>query len=328
MIYTLNILCYTSRMKNFLCICFSSTLQKTVTFPNVKLEAVNRSEHYRLDASGKAVNAARVLAQLEKDCVTTFCPLGENDYRLFERLAEQDNLNLIYSKIPGNTRECLTLLDKSAGTTTEIVISEPPLKRTKGFEATERAIVQVHLPTYMEEADAVMLAGSRPSLWSDDVYPTLAKAAIDSGKILLVDYHGKDLLNTLKICTPSIIKINEDEFSWTFGAPQDDKSAPQDNKSASPEQLLKAQITAKSLDLKNIIIVTRGSKSTFAANNGTFIECPTEKITPVNTTACGDSFNAGFLYEYTNTANFEAALQKATWCAARNAESEIPGSIR
>lgn len=315
-------------MKNFLCICFSSTLQKTVTFSGVKLEAVNRSEHYRIDASGKAVNAARVLAQLEKDCVTTFCPLGENDYRLFERLAEQDNLNLIYSKIPGNTRECLTLLDKTAGTTTEIVISEPPLKRTKDFEATERAIVQVHLPTYMEEADAVMLAGSRPSFWSDDVYPTLAKAAINSGKTLLVDYHGKDLLNTLKICTPSIIKINEDEFGWTFGAPQVDKSAPQDNKSASPEQLLKAQITAKSLELKNIIIVTRGSKSTFAANNGTFIECPTEKITPVNTTACGDSFNAGFLYEYTNTANFEAALKKGTWCAARNAELEIPGAIR
>lgn len=315
-------------MKNFLCICFSSTLQKTVTFPGVKLEAVNRSEHYRIDASGKAVNAARVLAQLEKDCVTTFCPLGENNYRLFERLAEQDNLNLIYSKIPGNTRECLTLLDKSANTTTEIVISEPPLKRTKDFEATERAIVQVHLPTYMKEADAVMLAGSRPSLWSDDVYPTLAKAAIDSGKILLVDYHGKDLLNTLKLCSPSIIKINEDEFGWTFGTPQNDKSSPQDNKSASPEQLLKAQITAKSLELKNIIIVTRGSKSTFAANKGNFIECPTEKITPVNTTACGDSFNAGFLYEYTNTANFEAALKKATWCAARNAESEVPGSIR
>ena len=67
-------------MKNFLCICFSSTLQKTVTFPGVKLEAVNRSEHYRIDASGKAVNAARVLAQLEKNCVSTFCPLGENDY--------------------------------------------------------------------------------------------------------------------------------------------------------------------------------------------------------------------------------------------------------
>lgn len=315
-------------MKNFLCICFSSTLQKTVTFPSVKLEAVNRSEHYRIDASGKAVNAARVLAQLEKDCVTTFCPLGENDYRFFEKLAEQDNLNLIYSKIPGNTRECLTLLDKTAGTTTEIVISEPPLKRTKDFEATERAIVQVHLPTYMEEADAVMLAGSRPSFWSDDVYPTLAKAAIDSGKILLVDYHGKDLLITLKVCTPSIIKINEDEFSWTFGTPQDDKSTPQNDKSASREQLLKAQITAKSRELKNIIIVTRGSKSTFAANKGSFIECPTEKITPVNTTACGDSFNAGFLYEYTNTANFEAALQKATWCAARNAESEVPGSIR
>ena len=316
-------------MKKFLCISFSSTLQKTVTFPSVKLEEVNRSDHYRLDASGKAVNAARILAQLEKDCVTTFCPLGDLNYKDFEKLAKEDNLNLRYTKLPGYTRECITLLDKTLGTTTELVISEPVLKRTEDFEAAEKNLMGVELPAMIDDADAVLLAGSRPGIWTDDMYPELSKYAVQKGKLLLVDFHGKDLIKTLEVCTPSIIKINEDEFSWTFRKQSQQGQQKSENKDDElTETELKNLIVSKSCELNNIIIITRGTKSVYAANKGEFTECPIEKVKAVNTTACGDSFNAGFLYEYANTGNFQAALQKGVWCASRNAESEVPGTIR
>ena len=302
-------------MKNFFCICFSSTLQRTITFNSVKLEHVNRSEHYRIDASGKAVNSARILAQLEKDCVTTFCPLGENNYKDFEFLAKKDNLNLMFMKIPGNTRECWTLLDKTKGTTTELVVSEPVFKPTKEFKRQEKQLLQVELPINIKEHDAILLAGSRPSIWSEETYPLIAKSAVDAGKIFLADYHGKDLIETLKVCTPTIIKINEEEFLATFA---DDAA----------ESELKSLIIQKSKELKNIIIVTRGTEPTFAAKNGEFVECPTLSVKAINTTACGDSFNAGFLYEYTYSGDFEKALQKGTWCAAKNAENECPGTIQ
>ena len=316
-------------MKKFLCICFSSTLQKTVTFPSVRLEEVNRSDHYRLDASGKAVNAARILAQLEKDCVTTFCPLGELNYKDFEKLAKEDNLNLRYTKLPSYTRECITLLDKTLGTTTELVISEPVLKRTEAFKATEKNIMTVDLPAMIDNADAVLLAGSRPGIWCDDMYPELSKYAIQKGKLLLVDFHGKDLIKTLEVCTPSIIKINEDEFLGTFGRQSQQEQKKPVNKADDEltETELKNLIVSKSRELNNIIIITRGTKSVYAANKGEFTECPIEKVNAVNTTACGDSFNAGFLYEYANTGNFQAALEKGVWCASRNAESEVPGTI-
>ena len=308
-------------MKKFFCICFSSTLQRTITFNSVQLEHVNRSEYYRIDASGKAVNSARILAQLERDCVTTFCPLGINNYKDFEFLAKNDNLNLMYMKIPGNTRECWTLLDKTKGTTTELVVSEPVFKPTKEFKRQEKQLLQVELPINIKENDAVLLAGSRPSVWSDETYPLIAKAAVGAGKIFLADYHGKDLLETLKVCTPTIIKINEEEFLSTFC----DKQKHSESES---EEQLKSLIIQKSKELKNIIIVTRETESTFAAKNGVFAECPIIPVKAVNTTACGDSFNAGFLYEYTYSGNFEKALQKGTWCAARNAENECPGTIQ
>ena len=86
-------------------------------------------------------------------------------------------------------------------------------------------------------------------------------------------------------------------------------------------------LSKKSRELNNIIVITRGTESTLAACRGEFFECPVQKVVPVNTTACGDSFNAGFLYEYINSADIQKSLQKGTWCAAQNAKVEAPGSL-
>ena len=181
----------------------------------------------------------------------------------------------------------------------------------------EKLFTQI-LPAEIHNCDAVLLAGSRPGIWKETLYSEIAKLCVDQKKLFLADYIGADLKTTLQTCTPSIIKINDEEFSQTFCTIQD---TPLD------EDSLKSAIIQKSLELHNMIVVTRGTKSTFAAKNGEFCECPIEKVQAVNTTACGDSFNAGFLFEYIKTQNFAEALKKGTWCAARNAERECPGSI-
>lgn len=304
-----------TQTKKILCICLSSTIQRTITFENLTLTEVNRSNKYRQDASGKAVNSARVLNQLEKESAITICPLGQKNEQLFLDLARGDRLDLRTVTIPGFTRECWTLLDKTAGTTTELVVSEPLISENEK-ETIQNA--EIKLLKYIDEAfsevDAVLLAGSRPSIWNDDLYATIAGMVKDAGKIFLADYIGADMERTLKSVTPDIIKINDEEFCKTF---MDNGDRPR----------LKDAIISKSKELNNIIVVTRGVNSTYAAKNGKFYECPCETIIPVNTTACGDSFNAGFLHEYLKTGDFESALKKGTWCAARNAELETPGSI-
>ena len=295
-------------MKKILCICLSSTIQRSVTFEKVQLEHVNRSEHYVEHASGKAVNSARVLNQLEKGCVKIICPLGENNAQHFLNLAQKDGLDISYVTIPGSIRICWTLLDRTAGTTTEIVVGEPMEDISQQPEVKLLKLLVDFLP----EIDAVLLAGSRPNIWSKDLYAAIAGMTKDAGKIFLADYIGDDLQLTLKSVTPDIIKINDEEFEKTFGVESGN---------------LKTAITEKSRELQNMIVVTRGCDSTYAAKNGEFFECPAEVVKPVNTTACGDSFNAGFLHDYLNNGDFMKALQKGTWAAARNAESEIPGSI-
>lgn len=300
-------------MAKFLCICLSSTIQKTVNFKNILLGNVNRSLSYRMDASGKAVNSARVLNQLENSCAKVICPLGEKNKDLFLNLAEIDNLKISFVTTPGFTRECLTLLNSFDSSTTELVVGEPDCD----FEVREKEVQILDLlRENLKDADGILFAGSRPSYWSEGIIPYMAKMITDSKKIFLADYHGKDLTKTLDICVPSIIKINLEEFLSTFGFP-----------SYLSDENLKEAVIQKSRELKNIIIVTRGSFSTYAADCGEFAEFPTERVKTVNTTACGDSFSAGFLYEYVNSKNFYNALSKGTWCASRNAEREIPGTV-
>lgn len=293
-------------MKKILCICLSSTIQRSISFKSLSLEKVNRSEYYIENASGKAINSARVLNQLEKNCAKILCPIGKNNSEYFLNLAQKDELELLSVIIPGNTRTCWTLLDKKAQTTTEIVVGEPEIEFDQKYEIKLLKYLVESLPT----VDAVLLAGSRPKIWSDDLYSTICALTHDKGKIFLADYIGDDLTLTLKTSVPDIIKINDEEFIKTFGGND-----------------LKSSIIKKSSEYKNMIIVTRGKKSTYAAKNGDFYECPTENINAVNTTACGDSFNAGFLYEYLTSGDFYKALEKGTWCAARNAQSEVPGSL-
>ena len=300
-------------MSKFLCICLSPVIQRTVSFKRFQKNCVNRSDEYRMDASGKAVNSARVLNQLEKGSVRIVCPLGKDNLLTFNKLAAIDGLVVNYVETPGRTRECWTLLDDSDKGTTELVVSEP--SNIYDYKDCERSLLKI-AEDEIKEAESVLIAGSCPAFWNRGIIPCIAKMVKQAGKILLCDYYGENLLQTMSLCTPDIIKINEEEFCSTFELP-----------SYIPDEELQKFVTQKSIELKNKIIVTRGKKSTFAADNGEFVEFPCENVKPVNTTACGDSFSSGFLYELLNSGDFSEALAKGTWCAARNAESQVPGSI-
>ena len=300
-------------MSKFLCVGLSPSIQRTVSFDSVVKNSVNRSSEYRFDASGKAANSARVLNQLEKKSARVVCPLGAENISFFRKLAERDGLAVNPVEIPGRTRECWTLLDASDGGTTELVAEEPCVSSVFG-EAEEKLFEIVRFE--VKNADAVLIAGSSPASWKKETVPCIAKIVSQSKKVFLADYWGKTLLDTIEFCVPNIIKINEEEFLNTFGT-----------KTSRSDGDFRHLVSDKSVELGCILVVTRGEKSTFAADKGNFVEFPVKKIKAVNTTASGDSFSAGFLYEYTKTKDFLKSLEKGTWCAARNAESKIPGSI-
>ncbi len=299
-----------------LCLCLSPAIQRTLTFESFSTGSVNRSASYIESASGKGLNSARVLNQLQIECSTVICPVGKLNKGHFKRLAARDDLFVKSVKIPGLTRVCWTCADMKNHQTTEIVADETASYESELYKKAERKILKKSFKI-LKKTDALLAAGSTPKYFSSDLMARVCERAANLHKTVLCDFRGKELLRTLDLCNPDIIKINESEFCQTFEFQED----------ADEEELAKkiAQVSTK---YKNIVVVTRGAKKTIAAQCGRIFTQEPEKVTPVNTTACGDSFSAGFLYEYVKTRSVVKALEKGTWCAARNAELIVPGAIK
>lgn len=301
-------------MSQIIAVGLSPTLQKTITFNHLEKDSVNRSTGYRIDASGKAVNAARVLDQLSPGIITNICPLGEDNAAFFLELAAKDGMAVKWIPVTGRVRYCYTLLEPGSGRATELVVSEP----VGGIDFSE--VAERLLDMIREEAsasDALIFAGSRPASYPADICPRICRIAADAGCTVMADYHGKDLLRTLEEAVPDIIKINEEEFCGTFGH-------------AFPlnEEKLGALVAEKSAELGNTIVITRGSKDTWAAAKGEIFRHPVHAVTALNAIGCGDSFSAGFLYSWLKDRDTKAALAKGSWCATQNALNYRPGSIR
>ncbi|MBO4508870.1 MAG: hypothetical protein J5747_09560 [Spirochaetaceae bacterium] len=350
---------YYKHMKRIIMLCLSAGIQKTISFECLTPGEVNRSKSYQYDASGKAINSARVLMQLvQLSCasgagsvesaaanshaagkdssvaasVSVVCPLGERNKDFFLEMANNDGLNVKVVPIPGFTRECCTLIDTKSGQTTELVVEEPVLECDSApYEEKLMNLLLAELGLDDgEKADALLFSGSRPKFWSAGIIKRIAAAAKENGILFMADFRGNDLLSILDEYTPDIIKINEDEFWATFSTTSPATTGNGNTNSASTpqtEEQLSRAITETSRRLNNIVVVTRGSKPTLAAEKGTPYNSPSECVKAVNTIGCGDAYNAGFLYEYLATKDMEKSLEKGKWCASRNAESLRPGVL-
>lgn len=351
-------------------LCLSAGIQKTISFECLAQGEVNRSKSYRYDASGKAINSARVLMQLNEEdlsagaSVSVVCPLGERNKDFFLEMTHADGLNVKVVPIPGFTRECCTLLDEKSGQTTELVVEEPvPTVDSTQYDQYEEKLMKLLTAELgistgsdadgsvsdgtgvsscaAQKADALLFSGSRPKFWNARIIKRIAAAAKVNNILFMADFRGNDLLSILGEYTPDIIKINEDEFVATFGDETGScsadfaDSAPHANCADSAnsdtalqaEQQLATAITETSRRLNNIVVVTRGAKTTLAAEKGTPYNSPSERVKAVNTIGCGDAYNAGFLYEYLATKDMDKALEKGKWCASRNAECLRPGVL-
>jgi fructose-1-phosphate kinase PfkB-like protein len=301
-------------MSKTVCVCLSSTIQKTILFERLEKDAVNRSIGYRLDASGKAVNAARVMCQLESGSAVAIAPLGVDNAETFLELASAEFLPVRWIPVPGRTRYCYTLLERGTGSTTELVVSEPSTDADYGELSDElTALARVELAS----ADALLLAGSRPSFWPSDLPLRIVREAHAKGLPVMADFHGRDLELVMKESIPEIVKINEEEFCSTFSVPFPIE-----------DERLAREIAAKSKQLGIVIAVTRGSRETIAADSGELFREGTDLVRAVNTIGCGDSFAAGFLHAWLASGrDMKAALACGRRCATANALSLRPGSI-
>ena len=174
------------------------------------------------------------------------------------------------------TRMCITLVDRSAGTATELIEeSKPPAAC-----AYEQLIST--LRELLPRAAGVMLCGSLPPGAPTNFYADCVSAVVTAGRIVLLDATGEPLRRALG-SHPTIIKPNRSELSQTVGAPVETDAE------------LKSAITQLLSMGPKWAVVTNGSKETVASDGTAFWTISTPSVKVISAIGSGDSFAAGLM---------------------------------
>lgn len=303
-----------------LVVCLNPTVQRTLVVEGLRIGEVNRVVEHRIDASGKGVNAGRVLAQLGAR-VTHLTQSGGRDHELFRRLAEEDGIEMATVEADVELRQGTTVIDRSTATTTEVVEKRETVP--SGTEDRIRRRYEELLPP----ADGVLIAGSKAPGFSGELFPGLVERARAAGKFVLIDYRGEDLLGSLPH-RPDIVKPNLMEFARTFLSEQ----AGADLSEHEHDEELLAETRRKMLELHASygadVVLTRGSSPALYVVDGVVEEAAPPEITPVNTIGSGDAFGGALVFKRLSGATLAESVRFAHACAAENAKLLKPGSIR
>src|SRR5688500_2321718 len=110
-------------------VCLGTTpvYQRSMVFERLRLNEVNRAAAVYDYASGKSVNVARVLRALGEEVLATgFVGRGERGDAL---LADLDRAGIRddFVRVAPPARQCVTVIDRAAGTATELVEESQPV---------------------------------------------------------------------------------------------------------------------------------------------------------------------------------------------------------
>lgn len=265
-------------MARVLCITLNPALDLAFNLEALALGSVNRPTSAQLDAAGKGVNVARVLAGLGHE-VTVSGFLGNENDAPFARAFKQWGLADAFVRVPGSTRINAKLAEQS-GRVTDINGPGMPIevKHCQALIATlDTALASATPP------EAVVVAGSLPPGLSLDAFSTLLTHLKASGVPLWVDTSGPALNAAIKTC-PTGIKPNENELAEWAGSPLDSTQA----------QLAAAKRLHHS-GIANALISAGADGVLWVNAQGAWHATP-PKVTASNTVCAGDTFVAGMLH--------------------------------
>jgi len=312
-------------LKTILSVGLNPTFQKVLVFNDFIQDTVNRAAENRLDPSGKGVNVSRVLTQLGKNCIH-LTQLGGSLRSFFLELCANDRLQIEWVDSQSPIRFCYTVINKKAGTVTELV--EEGEKVAAG---TSRLFLESfdRLLKNQQEISMLVVSGSRAAGFDDSLISEMTRKAKEKSIPVILDIRGMDLLSCLQY-GPDIIKPNLYEFASTFALDLVSGNEVASENSPETAAIIRSRIIEICEELfkkyRTKTILTRGAKPIwyYDGEPGEFEFTPVE---PVNSIGCGDAFTAGLAAAINEGSGFREAIAEGARCGKLNALLIRPGVI-
>jgi tagatose 6-phosphate kinase len=290
-----------------LCLGPTPAAQRVMVFRRLTLDAVNRAVTTLDGAAGKAVNVAKVLQALgERPLATGFLGGDRGEYLravLHERGIAQD-----FVTVPERTRQCVTVIDETGGTVTELV-EESRAVAPAAYEQLA-AVLERHLP----QCRAVILSGTLTPGGPVDFYRRCVARARAAGRLTAVDAQGPPLVEALA-ARPGLVKPNRAELAATTGRALPDEAA----------------VLAAARELRERgaerVVVTAGASPALACDARAAWRIHPPRLRPVNPIGSGDAFTAALVARLLRGDDLGEACRWGAAAGAANALNLMAGEV-
>lgn len=283
------------------------TVQRTLHYSRLTLDAVNRTGDVHVTASGKAVNVARVIHTLGGD-VLAMGLIGGYTAPFMQQDMDSAGFAHDFVQIPHLTRTCTTVIDASTGHATELVEESTPVS----IEAINALLTR--LASRLTGANILSLSGSLTPQAPADFYARCIQLAHAANVPSILDAKGPELLAALPH-HPLLIKPNASELATTFKCPVD-----------SDDALIAAMHQACRLGAE-WCLVSRGPKPAILTDGTSNWQASIPPIRPVSPIGSGDSLCAGLALQISRGLSPVQALPLGIAAACANALRPIAGFL-
>jgi 1-phosphofructokinase family hexose kinase len=192
-----------------LTVTLNAAIDRTVAVPNFRLGQRHRAVEARTVAGGKGVNIARALRLLDRPVIATGLAGGATGTRLIEQL-RQESVMTSFTRIAGESRTNLALIDPTSGEQTEINDRGPEI-------SAEEVELFVDKLLYLAQGAAIcVLAGSVPPGAPEDLYARLIAELRARDVLTVLDADGEQMRSGLR-AEPAIVAPNVTEAEEAVG---------------------------------------------------------------------------------------------------------------
>jgi 1-phosphofructokinase family hexose kinase len=295
-------------MKSVLCLGLTPVLQRTLVFDRLEVDEVNRARQVVESAAGKALNTARALVTLGTPAETAGFNGGETGRRVAAYLKAYGVGAKTLTPMKAPTRICSTLVDRAAGTVTELVEEAP---------APGRADVARFVRDNLKRAagaSMLVISGTLPPFAGDDFYVCFVRAAAAEVPVV-IDSHRAALVNVL-FERPLLAKLNARELETTLGEPL-----------PSAKQILRGMRDLQCMGARNVFVTQGGKAAYLLTPRGAWRFTPPEIGERVNPIGSGDCATAGIAHALLKGKGMKEAVCFGLACGSANVESLTPADL-
>ena len=292
-------------MSTIVCVTPNASVDRTLVVPRLLPSTVLRTDQTLAVAGGKGFNVARSLRVLGHRPLHVGMAGGRTGEHA-AALAGEEGIEARWTPIRGETRTCVIVVSREAGTATVINEAGPTVAAGE-WSAFEDAVARE-----VAGARAVCLCGSLPPGVAAERYGALVARLRGGAAAVFVDAHG-DALAAAVAARPAAVKVNAEEAAALLG-----------RRIAEVGDALAAAADLRGRGVGQVVVTLGRGGAVLAHAGGVFSARPPDVRTR-SAVGSGDSFLAAYVAAQVEGADPVTALRRGVAAGAANARSSFAG---